>query len=495
MLEKRYIASLVLLISFFTLASTVSASHFDITYTGLQNITVDLDQSGSRSYTINLTFNLTNTSALRDDDLEAQSVNITNVSIFAILPNGTEVELALNNTENDFLEAVYNVGFTYQFDREIIFNSTVVSPDQEGDIPLNITVDVFNGTNATVIFNESISFLSYAVFVDATPPGITIKFLDAQDNEKTTFPATDPVKIVCTRSSATANSATAASLVPSFNDTNISIQTPLTSSFDTLESDSVRDTLATEFTVTFTQTRDLGDYIVACYSIDDLGSINDTVNATFTILKKPPSGVSPFVNSEFKPPVATILVGDGTVSSLDPLTEEGSSRLMAKGSAVSFMQGDKAYTLTLKEYTDTSATYTVAGGTSFDVTVPTQETKPADVDGDGQDDVSITLHQVYNKKADTTFKMITVQQGSKQKEETKEETKEPIITQEASPSSGWGMIVFIFLVVLFILGALHFFASRRRGGNASLANGNVRFTPKDLGLQRPPEEPRTFTRY
>src|SRR3989344_1169682 len=121
MLEKRYIASLVLLISFFTLASTVSASHFDITYTGLQNITVDLDQSGSRSYTINLTFNLTNTSALRDDDLEAQSVNITNVSIFAILPNGTEVELALNNTENDFLEAVYNVGFTYQFDREIIF--------------------------------------------------------------------------------------------------------------------------------------------------------------------------------------------------------------------------------------------------------------------------------------------------------------------------------------------------------------------------------------
>ncbi|HLC72487.1 MAG TPA: hypothetical protein VJH37_02795, partial [Candidatus Nanoarchaeia archaeon] len=50
-------------------AYQVSASHFDITYTGLQNITVDLDQSGSRSYTINLTFNLTNTSALRDDDL------------------------------------------------------------------------------------------------------------------------------------------------------------------------------------------------------------------------------------------------------------------------------------------------------------------------------------------------------------------------------------------------------------------------------------------
>ncbi|MBI1972744.1 hypothetical protein HYS50_01935, partial [Candidatus Woesearchaeota archaeon] len=243
-----------------------------------------------------------------------------------------------------------------------------------------------------------------------------------------------------------------------------------------------------------TDTLELGDYTVACYSVDDYGLVNDTTNTTFTIVKKPPKGASPFVNPDFKPPVATILVGAGSVSSLGTLPEEGASRLMVKTSAVSFVLEDVAYTITVKETADKSATYTIGGGKSFDVSVNAPETKNVDVSGDGKDDISITLHQVFNKKADTTFKLLTVQ-GAPQPQpvEKKEETKQPV-TAEQKITSGWGLVTFIFLVVIVVLAALHYFSvrQRRRGGEGSPA---VRFTAKDLGLQRPPGEPGTFTRY
>jgi len=498
MLKKRYFRGIfLLLVVSLWIAPLVSATHFDITYTSPLNFTTGLNPSGLFDYTYNLTFNLTNTSQLSPDVLDGY--NITNITIFAILPNGTEVELARNNTENDFLVADYSVGFTYQFDRLLVINASILpggqggTSNEEGNIPLNITVEAYNGTNTTVVFNESVTFLSYAIFVDATPPDVTIKFLDRSDNEKTQFEATDTVKIVCTRSSATANSDVATSLVSSFNETNMSIQTAGAGSFDSIGSDEARATGGRDFIIEFTDTRELGDYAVACYSIDDYGLINDTVNTTFTIVKKPPRGASPFVNPDFKPPVATILVGAGSVSSLGTLFEEGASRLMVKTGAVSFVLEETTYTITVKDTADKSATYTVGEGTSFDVSVNAAETKNVDVSGDGRDDISITLHQVFNKKADTTFKLLTVQ-GAPQPQpgEQKEETKQPVTAKQKIPS-GWGLVIFIFLVVIVVLAALHYFSGRqrRRGGESPA----VRFTAKDLGLQRPPGEPGTFTRY
>ena len=227
-------------------------------------------------------------------------------------------------------------------------------------------------------------------------------------------------------------------------------------------------------------------------TLDDNSLLNDTTNITFTVVKKPPKGASPFVDPTFKPPVATILVGENSVSPLGTLTDQGASRLLAKTGAVSFTLDKQTYTITAKDITTTSVIFTVSGKKPFDITMNAKETKNVDVSGDGSDDVALVLHQVFNKRADTTFKLLTVQQAPpKQQDEQKQETKQ---TTSSAPSlsSGWGLVILIFLIVLFILGALHYF-SRRRGGS-TVANNPIHFTPKDMGLQRPPSEPRTLTR-
>ncbi|HLC72231.1 MAG TPA: hypothetical protein VJH37_01485, partial [Candidatus Nanoarchaeia archaeon] len=311
---------------------------------------------------------------------------------------------------------------------------------------------VFNGTNATVIFNESISFLSYAVFVDATPPGITIKFLDAQDNEKTTFQATDIIKIVCTRSSATANSATAASLVPSFNDTNISVAPADSSSFDVLGTDATRDTASTDFTIEYSETRELGDYTVACYSIDDLGGINDTVNTTFTIVTKPPRSSSAFANPSFQRPEGQKIVTQS--EDLGVVTEQGTSRLMKKGSVVKVDVKGETHTITVKDLTTTAVTLTVAS-TPQDITINKGETTEVDVDGDGQNDLAITFHQQYKTgtraTADITLKAISTPAEPK-KDTTKQPTTTTTDESSVGSSAGTAIVTIIVIIAVIVIG-------------------------------------------
>ncbi|GEM_PF-2028568 len=436
--------------------------------------------------TFALTFNLSN---LTDNTIGANTdeFNLTNnLTVKFIMPNGTEVEVARNFTSSGFfipfLSGTNLDNIEWAFDFTVALNTTIL-PDQEGSYIVNITVEVYNSSG---YMNGSQTFTGLVVTINNAAPDTSLKFTNTINKEATQFPATDTVKIVCTRSAVGSN----------YNYTNITIMAPDSSGqFDLLSEDFTRSTSEAEFTVEFKNTRTLGDYLVLCMTIDDAGLVNDTVNKTFTVVKKIPSGSSPFVNPDYKPPVGTILIGAGSTSDLGVLTEEGVSRQMAKTATASVTVDDKSYSFFVKDFTDSSAVYTLQGEKSFDITVAEQETKNVDVTGDGTDDMSITLHQVYNKKADTTFKLLTLQQAPKSPEGEKKEVTQQSSTETTTISSGWGLVVGIFIIVLFVLGALHYFGARRRRGGAHGSNGAVRFTPRDLGLQRPPDEPRTFTRY
>ena len=495
MLEKRYLFGLLLSVFLFGLAFAASAGHFAITdasFTPL-NLTVGV---GFQDRTISVVFNVTNITGWDDNMTGSGDTywdNISNITVQAIDSSGQQILLGSNTTGPGnggilLAEEIATVGggnYVYVVNVLITYNNSLLNESNvpaTGSITLNVTFEILNLTGNGE-FNESIDNAGHSILFDVFGPSVSIKFLDINNKEKTTFPATDTVKIVCTSSSSLSN----------FNDTNVSISVPGGNAFDSLESSTTRASTATDFEVVFTQTRELGDYTAACFTVDDNSLLNDTVNSTFTVVKKIPKGSSPFVDPSFKPPVATILVGSGSVSSLGALTEEGASRLIVKTGAVSFSLSGATYTLTAKDITNTAVIFTVEGSNAFDITVNAQETKNVDVSGDGSDDVAIVLHQVFNKRADTTFKLLTTQQAPPaQQEGQQEETKQSTTT--TTVSSGWGMVVFIFLVVFFILGALHYFSVRRRGGNNN-SNNAVRFTQRDMGLQRPSGEPRTFTRY
>ncbi len=490
MFKKRH--WLILLGAFvFSLFSLTTVSAVDSTFlltpayispTTTDNFTIAIFPTDT---TFALTFNISN---LTDNTIGSNidEFNLTNnLTVNFIMPNGTEVEVARNFTDvasfYPILSGTNLDNIEWSFDFTVTLNTTIL-PDQEGSYLVNITVDVYNTSGYQ---NGSQSFTGLMITINNAAPDTSLKFTDRINKASTQFPATDIVKIVCTRSAVGSN----------YNYTNVTIMTPDSQGqFESIGDDSTRDTTESDFTVEFKNTRTLGDYLVLCMTVDDAGLVNDTINKTFTVVKKIPSGSSPFVNPDYKPPVGTIIIGAGSTSDIGILTEEGTSRQMVETATASVTISDKSYSFFVKDLTDSSATYTLQGDNSFDITVAEQETKNVDVSGDGTDDMSITLHQVYNKKADTTFKLLTLQQTSKTSEGEQKETTQQSSTETTTLSSGWGLVVAIFIIVLFVLGILHYFGARRRG-RTPRTNTAVQFNSRDLGLQRPPEEPRTFTRY
>ncbi|MDP1693937.1 MAG: hypothetical protein Q8L34_00165, partial [Candidatus Woesearchaeota archaeon] len=349
MLEKRHwLLGLLVVFFVYNSLSSVSASHFAITDATFTSVNGTSFVVSDTVLSIPITFNITNLTAIEGDS--ADDADIVNITVAVIGNSNQQIVLGFNDTSPLVAVDGGDVGNT-TFMVEVVLNfsfanlnASVLSTTAN---TLNITFEVWNLTGDGNI-NESVSDTDQSFTFYVSGPLVTIKFLDTNNNEKTTFGATDKVKIVCTRSSAYTGI--------SFNDTNVSIQLPGQSTFDSLDSSTTRAAVATDFTVEFTNTRELGDYTIACFARDDNAFLNDTANSTFTIVKKPPRGSSPFVNPDFKPPVATILVTAGSVSSLGALTEEGSSRLIMKGGAVSVTVAGTDYTLTLKDLTDTSAT-------------------------------------------------------------------------------------------------------------------------------------------
>ena len=452
MLEKRHWL-LGLLVVFFVYSSLSSVSAlFAVTDASFApaNLTAGV---GFPDRTISIIFNITNVTGWHGSGTAGDPYydNISNITVQAIDSNGQLIFLGANTTGPGnggvlLAEEIATKGtgdYTYVVEVLITYNSSLLNESNvpaTGSITLNVSFEMWNLTGNGE-FNQSIDNAGHSILFDVFGPRVSIKFLDTNNNEKTKFGATDKVKIVCTRSSALSN----------FNDTNLSIMVPAGSQFDSLESSSTRASAATDFTVEFSQTRELGDYTAACFSVDDNSLLNDTVNSTFTIVTKPPRSTSAFANPSFQRPEGQKIVSES--EDLGKISEQGTSRLLKKGSIVKVDIKGETHTITVKELSLTALTLTVES-TPQDVIFNKGETKEVDVDGDGQNDLAITFHQQYKTgtraTADVTMKAISTPAEPK-----KDTTKEPTTKDDETSTgsfAGSAIVTIIVIVAIVVIG-------------------------------------------
>ena len=344
--------------------------------------------------------------------------------------------------------------------------------------PWNIT-GLADGTtyelNVTAFDNGTVisSVTATGIVIDTTNPTSKLDVIDTiTKKSKTKFFFGDKITLRCTRKDVTAG----------FNETNISIQTPIDTTVEHLEkSTTTKTNTEDDYDLTFTRTKNLGDYLVFCSTTDKANNVNATANFTFEVVTKPPTGGSPYQDPNFQSPVATVIIGSGSTSTIGPLTETGTSRLIAKTATAVFTIYEKEHSFTVKEVSKESVTYTI--DKSFDVVIAGKETKTVDVDADGKDDVSVEFHKIFSKKADTTFKLIGVKAGPKTEQKQKDEDKvitTPKVTGKKAP---WVTIVLgIIVLALLIFAVLHFMAGRDRHGPTG--KQPVSFNKKDLGAYR-----------
>ncbi len=389
--------------------------------------------------TLLIQFNISN---LTDNTVAVNNdvFNLTNnLTVNFIMPNGTEVEVARNFTDvasfHPILSGTNLDNIEWSFDFTVTLNDTII-PDQEGDYIVNITVDVYNTSG---YFNGSQSFTGLVLQINNAGPNVVIKTRDRLDNEKTTFQATDLVKIVCTRSSAVGN----------YNETNITIKPPRDNFFSLVSEDFTRSTTSSDFTVDFTATEELGDYVAMCFSIDDYGLMNVTENITFTVVKKPPRSSSAFANKDFQAPVGKKIITGS--EDLGKVSEAGDSRQIRKGANVKVNVKGESHTITVKALSPTEVTLTVES-TPQEVVIKKGETLDVDVDQDGQNDLAITYHQQI-KTGERAAADITLKTVATPAEPKKDTTKEPpkVDEKEGILAGGSGSLIVVVIVIIAIV--------------------------------------------
>ncbi len=389
--------------------------------------------------TLALTFNLSN---LTDNTIGANTdeFNLTNnLTVNLIMPNGTEVEIARNFTSSGFLTPFLSGtnldNIEWAFDFTVTLNNTII-PDQEGSYIVNITVEVYNSSG---YMNGSQTFTGLVLEINNAGPDTIIKTRDRINNEKTTFQATDLVKIVCTRSSAVGN----------YNETNITIKTPTDNFFSLVGEDFTTAKTSSDFTVEFTSTETLGDYVAMCFSIDEYGLMNVTSNTTFTVVKKPPRSSSAFANKDFKAPVGKKIVTGS--EDLGKVSEAGDSRQLRKGSSLKVDVKGESHTITVKALSPTEVTLTIES-TPQEVVIKKGETLDVDVDQDGQNDLAITFHQQI-KTGERATADVTLKAVSTPAEPKKDTTKQPptVDTDKGVLGSASGSLIVVVIVIIAIV--------------------------------------------
>ena len=459
----------------------------DLAFYSVKNSTVGLFE-GNWSMKLLITGNVTPLGLARsnytnDTDTIGSGHNFT---IDNTAPAITLVNPGFNQTNT-------TVGFTFNIQDNIAqrLNCTLIADNrvinssnlsQTGNIVTNASQNIFENTMFDSRFNYVINCDDGALdqnfgsntasesttrAVDTTGPQTRdIEFRDKDRNVKTEFGFSDEVTIDCN---------------PFDNTTTVEpakvaiglIQPDIPSEQNISAGDISRsNTTLGETKLSAEQTQRLGDFVVICHLFDYVGISNKT-NSTFKIIKKVVKGTSAFADPEFRPPVATKVVGVGSTVYLGELTADGVSRLISKtGSFVLNIEG-KDYTITLVEFTDNSVDLMIG---DFEVTVNEGEPKEVDVDGDAVNELEITLHQVFNKKGDLTFKRIEVEAAPMEEEKEEEVTREgekPVEGKSVSYYLGVGLAVIIVVLLVFVI--LHFIRGRGE---------KIRFTPRDLGMRR-----------
>ena len=142
-----------------------------------------------------------------------------------------------------------------------------------------------------------------------------------------------------------------------------------------------------------------------------------------------------------------VRIGRGKIDNFGSLTTRGTRVLMGAMSRADFKIGDEQHSLFVKDIASDSSTLTVSSA-SFDVLLGVLQTKDVDLNGDGKDDLRLTMNGISGEEIDITFRSLFRKTSSST-------TKDPIgIEKDGGKSTLFKVLasfILIFIVVLVIL--------------------------------------------
>ncbi len=126
---------------------------------------------------------------------------------------------------------------------------------------------------------------------------------------------------------------------------------------------------------------------------------------------------------------------------------------MAETSTAKFTVGETEHSLTV---TEVGADYVKVRLESdpIELELKVGESKKADLNADGANDVEILLNGIFGKKADITIKEVTEEAA----EEKPEETETPTTPEEAGNYT-W---VWVLVIVIVVIAVIVYFATKKK---------------------------------
>jgi len=335
----------------------------------------------------------------------------------------------------------------------------------------NLTCDE-NAQDLNFRRGPTTTLLSNQFIVDLRTPGLNIILKNKNGEEGIVFLFGDPVDIDCNPTDE--GTGIVAMTI------NVSVRRPTIGSFGNLSIGSTSVPKDKVGEVRFTETFELGEYLVRCIIEDEFGRINATyknvTNKTFTIKEKPPLSTSAYGIPGFQEPIADKVIGVGIVNNIGEISETGEARLIALDGGVIFTIDGVEHKVVVDELTESTATLLVDESQSE---FNSGDIKQFDLNNDNLNELEINLNMIYHKKADLIFKRIAVQAPPP----TQPPGEQPPAEQPPAEAEkkGRGIVIsglIILIIVIVVVIVLHFIRKRGEGKEP------VRFRPRDLGAGR-----------
>lgn len=142
-----------------------------------------------------------------------------------------------------------------------------------------------------------------------------------------------------------------------------------------------------------------------------------------------------------------VRIGRGKIDNFGSLTTRGVRVLMGTTSRIDFKIEGEQHSVFVKDIASNSSTLTVSSA-SFDVLLRILQTKDVDLNGDGKDDLRLTMNGISGEEIDITFRSLF-------RKTSGSTTKDPIgIEKDGGKSTLFKVLasfILIFIVVLVIL--------------------------------------------
>ena len=220
--------------------------------------------------------------------------------------------------------------------------------------------------------------------------------------------------------------------------------------------------------LSYTDTSTVGSYTVTCRSADTAGNWGAwTADQTITVSTSTSTitnsaGSSSSSSSSTVTATETTDVEAGATENLGTLTQTiANNVIMGIESVASFsmvtssnMAALASHSVTVSEITDTSATIIIESE-PITLTLEIGDIEQVDVDGDGINDLEVTLNDIIDEKADLTINTLV----ETPEELTEPTTPEPQPTPKAKSTTGWWIVLII--VVVGLLAWFFFFKKKK----------------------------------